>query len=212
MSHIVWDWNGTLFDDVEAVAAATSEIFAPYGLGPFGVDEFRALYTRPVWVAYERLLGRKLEDGEWERLDNAWHDSYHRLMEQCALAADARQTLDALTAAGHSQSLLSMWRHERLVPTVARLGLADAFRRVDGLRLPEQAGGTKAGLLVRHLAGLGIEAADVIMIGDSSDDALVAKQAGARAVVYTGGVTGRAHLERLGVPIVTRLADALHHI
>ncbi|HZB28836.1 MAG TPA: HAD hydrolase-like protein [Streptosporangiaceae bacterium] len=212
MVHIVWDWNGTLFDDVEAVVDATSEIFAPYGLGPFGVDEFRAFYTRPIWVAYERLLGRTLEAGEWERLDSAWHDSYHRLMERCALAADARQTINMLTAAGHSQSLLSMWRHEQLVPTVARLGLTDAFRRVDGLRLPEQAGGRKAGLLDRHLAGLGVDAADVLMIGDSADDAIAARQAGARAVLYAGGMTGRANLERLGVPVVTRLTDAVNHI
>jgi phosphoglycolate phosphatase-like HAD superfamily hydrolase len=212
MVHVVWDWNGTLFDDVEAVVDATSEIFAPYGLGPFDLDEFRAFYTRPIWVAYERLLGRKLEDGEWERLDGAWHDSYHRLMERCALAADARQTINVLRAAGHSQSLLSMWWHEHLVPTIARLGLSDAFRRVDGLRLPEQAGGPKAALLSQHLAGLGVDAGDVLMIGDSADDALAAQQAGARAVLYTGGMTGRANLERLGVPVVTRLADAINHI
>jgi phosphoglycolate phosphatase-like HAD superfamily hydrolase len=133
-------------------------------------------------------------------------------MARCAPAADARSTLDALAAADHSQSLLSMWRHEQLVPTVARLGLADAFRRVDGLRLPEQAGGSKAGLLHRHLAGLGVAAADVIMIGDSADDALAALDAGARAVLYAGGMTGRAGLERLGVPVVARLADALDHI
>ncbi|HEU5156189.1 MAG TPA: HAD hydrolase-like protein [Streptosporangiaceae bacterium] len=212
MVHVVWDWNGTLFDDVEAVAAATSEIFAPYGLGPFDVDDFRAIYTRPIWVAYEKLLGRELEDGEWERLDAAWHDCYHRLMEQCRLAADARRTIDVLTAAGHSQSLLSMWRHEQLVPTIIRLGLADAFRRVDGLRLPEQAGGRKAGLLVRHLAGLGVDPADVIVIGDSADDAIAAREAGARAVLYTGGMTARASLELVGVPVVNRLAEAVDHI
>jgi phosphoglycolate phosphatase-like HAD superfamily hydrolase len=212
MTHVVWDWNGTLFDDIEAVVAATSEIFAPYGLGPFGVDDFRAFYTRPIWVAYERLLGRTLADGEWERLDGAWHDSYLRLMERCGLAADARPTIDLLTAAGHSQSLLSMWRHEQLVPAVKRLGLADAFRRVDGLKLPEQAGGPKAGLLERHLLGLDVAASDVLMIGDSADDAIAAQQAGARAVLYAGGMTGRADLELLGVPVVNRLADALDHI
>ncbi len=160
MVHVVWDWNGTLFDDVEAVVAATSEIFAPYGLGPFGLDEFRAFYTRPIWVAYERVLGRALQDGEWERLD----------------------------------------------------GLSDAFHRVEGLVLPEQAGGHKAGLLARHLAELGIDPADVIIIGDSADDAVAARQAGARAVMYTGGMTGRANLERIGVPVVNRLADAVGHI
>ncbi|HEX6471957.1 MAG TPA: HAD hydrolase-like protein [Streptosporangiaceae bacterium] len=212
MAHVVWDWNGTLFDDVEAVVAATSEIFAPYGLGPFGVDDFRAFYTRPIWVAYERLLGRPLKDGEWERLDGAWHDSYHRLMVTCGLAVDARPTIAALTAAGHTQSLLSMWRHEQLVPTVTRLGIAAAFRRVDGLRLTEQAGGHKAGLLLRHLAGLGIDPDDVILVGDSADDAAAAREAGARAVLYAGGMTARAALERIGVPVVGRLADAVDHI
>jgi phosphoglycolate phosphatase-like HAD superfamily hydrolase len=214
MTHVVWDWNGTLFDDVDAVVGATSEIFAPYGLGPFDLAGFRAFYTRPVWVAYERLLGRALEDGEWEQLDQAWHDSYHRLMDSCGLAVDARPTIDALTAAGHTQSLLSMWLHERLVPTVSQLGLAPAFRRVDGLR-PEQAdqpGGHKAGYLVRHLGTLGVDPREVIMIGDSVDDALAARQTGARAVLYAGGMQGRADLERLGVPIVDRLADFVAHV
>jgi phosphoglycolate phosphatase-like HAD superfamily hydrolase len=214
MVHVVWDWNGTLFDDVDAVVGATSEIFAPYGLGPFDLEDFRSFYTRPVWVAYERLLGRALEDGEWERLDNAWHDSYHRLMERCCLAADARPTIDALTAAGHTQSLLSMWRHDMLVPTVTRLGLTPAFRRVDGLRLDQtvKAGGQKADFLVRHLGTLGVAAEDVILIGDSADDAIAARQAGARAVLYTGGVQGRVALETLGLPVVDHLSDAVAHL
>jgi phosphoglycolate phosphatase-like HAD superfamily hydrolase len=214
MAHVVWDWNGTLFDDVDAVVGATSEIFAPYGLGPFNLEDFRSFYTRPVWVAYEKLLGRPLEDGEWERLDDAWHDSYHRLMERCGLAADARPTIEELTVAGHTQSLLSMWRHDRLVPTVTRLGLAPAFRRVDGLRLDQttKAGGHKADFLVRHLGTLGIPAADVILIGDSTDDAIAAQKAGARAVLYSGGMQGRAALELLGLPVVDRLSEALTHI
>ena len=32
--HIVWDWNGTLFDDRDAILDATNEIFRSYGLPP----------------------------------------------------------------------------------------------------------------------------------------------------------------------------------
>src|SRR6266516_840195 len=108
MTHIVWDWNGTLFDDIHAVVEATNEIFVPYGLGSIDVDGFRTTYTRPIWVMYERLLGRDLAEGEWERLDHAFHESYHRIMDRCGLAADALDTLTAAATAGHSQSLLSM--------------------------------------------------------------------------------------------------------
>lgn len=241
MAHILWDWNGTLFDDLDAVVEATNEIFVSYGLPPLDPAGFRAVYTRPIWACYERLLGRPLHDGEWERLDTAFHDSYHRLMERCELAADARQTLGILADAGHTQSLLSMWRHDRLGVTVRRHGIGEVFRRVDGLR-PEEAGGSKTEFMVRHMYALGLLSgeppsersdgrgdasplggggdgqsgrrlvADVIVVGDSVDDALAARHVGARAVLYAGGMQGRAELERLGVPVIDRLADLSMHI
>jgi phosphoglycolate phosphatase-like HAD superfamily hydrolase len=95
--------------------------------------------------------------------------------------------------------------------TVRRLGLAPAFRRVDGLR-PEEGGGEKAEFMVRHLAALGVDAADVLMVGDSVDDAAAARHVGARAVLYAGGLQSRADLARFGVPVIERLADVAQHI
>src|SRR5258707_15091029 len=120
MTHIVWDWNGTLFNDIDAVVEATNEVFASYELPPVSLEAFQLAYPRPVGVSYERMLGRALVDGEWERLALAFHDAYRRLMEHCALAADATPTMEALAGAGHTQSLLSMWRHDRLNIAVRR--------------------------------------------------------------------------------------------
>jgi phosphoglycolate phosphatase-like HAD superfamily hydrolase len=212
MTHIVWDWNGTLFDDIHAVVEATNAVFLPYGLGSIDVDGFRTTYTRPIWVMYERFLGRSLAEGEWERLDQAFHESYHRIMDRYGLAADALDTLAAATAAGHSQSLLSMWQHDRLVTKVSQLQLTGTFRRVDGLGDTDDPGGGKARFLVRHLAALGVRPEDVVMIGDSADDAAAAAGAGVRAVAYTGGMQSRTDLQRLGVPVVDTLSALLPHL
>jgi phosphoglycolate phosphatase-like HAD superfamily hydrolase len=209
--HIVWDWNGTLFDDRDAILDATNEVFHTYGLPPMELDHYRSVYSRPIWASYERILGRALEDGEWERLDAAFHDTYHRLMERCGLAAGAQDAIDLLAGKGHTQSVLSMWRHDRLGVAVRELGIHLAFRRVDGLR-PAEAGAEKAEFMVRHLAALGVGAADVVMVGDSADDATAARHVGARAVLYTGGLQTRADLERLGVPVVDHLSDVTAHI
>ncbi|MDT7671516.1 MAG: hypothetical protein QOC74_4299, partial [Pseudonocardiales bacterium] len=32
IEHIVWDWNGTLFDDAQVVYLAACEVFAAHGL------------------------------------------------------------------------------------------------------------------------------------------------------------------------------------
>ncbi|WP_083501721.1 HAD family hydrolase [Sphaerimonospora mesophila] len=207
MTHIVWDWNGTLFHDIDAVVGATNEIFQPYGLGPYDVEGFREVYTRPIWVAYERMLGRPLRDGEWEALDLGFHENYHRLMEVCQLAEGALSSLRAWEDAGRTQSLLSMWAHERLVGKVGDLGIDGHFIRVDGLR--SASGGPKAEHMVAHLKALGLDPEKVVVIGDSVDDAHAAHHVGARAILYTGGMSRRSELKTVGVPVVDSLADAL---
>jgi phosphoglycolate phosphatase-like HAD superfamily hydrolase len=204
--HIIWDWNGTLFHDIDAVVGATNELFRTYDLPPLTADGFRAVYTRPIWVAYERMLGRPLAEGEWELLDTGFHDHYFRLSAACALAADAEHTLANWTG---SQSLCSMAPHSHLVPMVDSFGIGAHFTRVDGL--VGLTGGEKADHMSAHIEVLGVEARDVLVIGDSVDDGLAAKHVGARAVLYTGGMTTRADLEATGLPVVDTLAEALHY-
>lgn len=207
MRHIIWDWNGTLFHDIEAVVGATNVAFRSYGLEPLTAESFREMYTRPIWRAYERRLGRPLREGEWAELDRGYHDSYHQLMSACDLDVTARLALDAWRAGGGTQSLLSMWYHERLVPTVHSFGIDSYFARVDGLR--GAGGGPKSEHMAAHLAALELDPADVLVIGDSVDDADAARALGAHAVVYTGGASSRHDLETTGAPVVDRLADAL---
>lgn len=208
MKHIIWDWNGTLFHDIEAVVGATNAAFRSYGMAPLTAESFREMYTRPIWRAYERLLGRPLREGEWAELDQGYHDSYHELMRSCELDATARLALDSWQASGGTQSLLSMWYHERLVPTVHGFGIDGYFARVDGLR--GAGGGPKSEHMAAHLAALELDPSEVLVIGDSVDDADAARDLGARAVVYTGGASSRSSLESTGAPVVDRLADALN--
>ncbi len=37
-THIVWDWNGTLFHDIDAVIGATNSAFAEIGLEPITLE------------------------------------------------------------------------------------------------------------------------------------------------------------------------------
>ena len=208
MAHIVWDWNGTLFDDIEIVVAATNEVFRSYGLAAIDLAAFRAGYTRPIWLMYGRLLGRPLNEGEWERLDLAYHDSYHRLMDDCALATDALDTVAALQAAGHTQSLLSMWDHDELVALVRQLGVDNAFVRVDGLRT--RGGGGKTAHLLRHLEAIAPAIdGEVLMVGDTTDDATAAQAAGIRCVLMEDGPHPREALTACNVPLAGSLVHAL---
>ena len=208
-AHIVWDWNGTLFHDNDAIIGATNAAFAEFGLTPITLEQYRALYCVPVPKFYERLMGRLPTDAEWEVMDAAFHRYYTEHRVRCGLTEGVTELLAGWRSAGRSQSILSMYGHEELVPLVRGLGIEAHFLRVDGRTGPS--GGSKAEHMVRHLAALGsvVEPARTVVIGDASDDAVAARHAGARAVLYTGGSHGRVSLEGAGVPVVDSLREAV---
>lgn len=210
IQHIVWDWNGTLFDDTRVSYEASAEVFAARGLRPVTFDEYRTAFTRPIAVFYEALFGWRPDPDTFAGIDEQFHDAYRRRLESCQLATDATEALVRWTGTDRSQSLLSMWRHTELEAAVHAHRIADRFSRVDGLTGP--GGGRKAAHLARHLARLGLDGSDVVLVGDSVDDADAAHAAGARCVLYSGGCQTRARLETVGVPVADSLVGALDHV
>jgi phosphoglycolate phosphatase-like HAD superfamily hydrolase len=211
MRHVVWDWNGTLFDDQHLVLEGLGAVLDVAGLPRIDLVTYQRLYTRPVQVFYERLFGRAIGREEWDALDELYHHGYRTALDGAWLTSGAEEALRRAAEAGHTQSLLSMWRHDELVPLVARLGIGPHFVRVDGLR--GAAGGHKAPYLAAHLqrlpAGRGADPGRVVVVGDALDDAAAAAEVGAACVLYDGGSHPRAELDAAGVPVADGLLEAL---
>ena len=205
MKHIVWDWNGTLLNDLGLVVEATNASLALFGAGPVSADEHRRDFIRPITAYYEGVVGRPISSAEFEDLDREFHAAYNRGAPSLMLTGGV---LDMLGSYAGTQSLLSMWFHVDLVPAVERYGLTPYFRRVDGLRATV-GGGHKAPLLKAHLAEMGLDGSDAVLVGDSVDDADAAAAVGADAILYTGGFTHVDKLRAVGVPVVDSLDEAV---
>jgi phosphoglycolate phosphatase-like HAD superfamily hydrolase len=206
-AHLVWDWNGTLLHDIDAVIEATNASFAEIGLPRISLERYRELYCVPVPKFYERLMGRLPTADEWQVMDEIFHRHYWTLARTCGLAEGAAELLAARRAAGRTQSLCSLAPHDQLIPLVRTHGIDHHFVRVDGATGPSGVG--KALQMARHLAAMdGVDPSTVVVIGDAVDDAVAARHVGARSVLYTGGSHSRASLQAAGVPVVDSLSEA----
>ncbi len=205
--HLVWDWNGTLLDDLPIVVQAVSRSIGALGLPPITADDYRDHYTRPVRLFYDNLFGRKVTDEEWLRLNTTFHDVYFTLAGWANLAPDALRALDLLDEAGWGQSLLSMSPQDWLTKVVDRLKLTDRLALVDGLS--EVTGGLKAVHMEKHLRVLGLDGESVVVVGDTPDDVAAARHVGARAILFHGGSHHMDVLEAEGVPIAETLVEAV---
>lgn len=204
--HVVWDWNGTLLDDLSIVVEAVNRSISLFGEGPITEEDYRDHYTRPVKHFYDSLLGRTVTNEEWLRLNSTFHDVYFGLATGVGLAPGAVRAIDLLERAGWSQSLLSMSPQPWLDQIVRRLGLAERFAVVDGLS--GSTGGRKAEHLEGHLEVLAISGSEVVVVGDTPDDVAAARHVGARAILFHGGSHHLDLLESQGVPIAETLVHA----
>ncbi|MER6992450.1 HAD hydrolase-like protein [Saccharopolyspora hirsuta] len=209
VAHVVWDWNGTLFDDADALIQSTIEAFEVTGLPPVTVEQYRRQHTQPIDLFYDRLFGAPVPPDLRSALHAAFHEAYSRRRPTLSLAAEAREVLGAIAARGLSQSLLSMHPHDRLTSLVDGFGITGHFARIDGQRGPDR--GFKRAHLAEHLSQLRLAGDVVLLIGDSVDDAVAAKEVGTRCVLYASGLHATEVLAEQGVPVVTSLRAAIEH-
>ncbi|GAA2267088.1 HAD-IA family hydrolase [Kitasatospora cystarginea] len=205
--RIVWDWNGTVRDDLGDHVAALNATLPALGGTPVSVDTYRAQHRVPIRSFYDHLLGRTISDAEWQSNDAA----FLTVLDQrpVRLRSGVRQLMMGLRARGVGQSLLSLAPHERLMREVRQVGIAGLMERIDGRIGPSAA--SKAPALAAHLQALdpGIDPSRVVVIGDSVDDAVAARAIGAFPVLHTGGLHSPTRLATADAPLVDSLQEAV---
>ena len=207
MIHVVWDWNGTLVDDLPVVVESVNAALAAIGEAPITDEDYRAHFARPVERFYEGLLDRSIAPDEWDILDRVFHEQYRATLDRVPLSPDALEAIELVASQGWSQSILSMWWEEELLAVVEQHGLLDRMNLVQGNL--DDPGGEKANHLVKHLSLLDVAPGSVVMVGDSLDDAAAAGVVGTACVLYDGGSHHLDVLEEVGVPVTDSLVEAV---
>lgn len=207
VKHIVWDWNGTLLDDLGIVIESVNVSIGRLGREPIDEDGYRSHFTRPVRAFYDSLFARSISDDEWEVLNETFHAEYYARVDRADLTVDTVEALDLVEGRSWAQSLLSMSPQAWLEDVVSRKGVASRFTMVDGLRGPT--GGVKARHLAEHLEAQGLEARNTVVIGDTPDDALAAREVGAIPILYDGGSHHLPTLQGIGAPVAHTLVEAV---
>ena len=175
---VVFDMDGTLFDSMEPVTNSFIETILEAGGPRFTPGEIVESFTQgPSERMLEHLLGRPVSEAE--------HAAYHRRLDEGASAMrpypGVEEALDALAGAGLRLALFTGADVTSLDLLLARTGLRDRFE--------VRTGGDEAGRAKPDPAGialtcdrLGVDPTEAAYVGDSEQDMLAARAAGALAV------------------------------
>ncbi len=204
-THLIWDFNGTLYDDVAAGVESINVMLRARGLRAFAShEEYRGVFDFPV-EAYYRAIGLDVDGEGYDALAHEWVALYLENSRTAGLRSGVAAVLDALTARGLPQLVLSASEREMLLRQLRELGIADRF--TDVLGLDNIYAGSKAAIAAAWRRAH--RDARPLFVGDTLHDAEVAASIGADCVLINGGHQSRVRLAHAGVPIIDRFEELL---
>ena len=201
---VIWDFNGTILDDVETGILSVNKLLRDRGLSTLrNKEEYRGVFGFPVRDYYERL-GFDFSKEPYEVIAPLWVEQYMINVKNAGIYEDVAETMDRFSADGTGQVLLSATEYNMLRGQIEELGLADRFEEILGMG--DIHASSKEGLAKewreRH------QDDRVLLIGDTDHDLQVAKAINAECVLVSRGHQSEKYLRTLTPSVFPSLEDA----
>jgi phosphoglycolate phosphatase len=201
--HIIWDWNGTLLDDLSLSIDIVNSMLTQRGLSALTHPSYREVFTFPVRDYYQSI-GFDLVRESFDELSLEFVTKYKSRWHESSLYPQARVILEQIRDSGRSQSVLSAHHQETLVELVETFEVAHLFQHLVGLDNSHATSKIHEGR--RLLAILPHQASEVLLIGDTLHDAEVAEAIDVDCVLVAHGHQSKQRLKQCGVPVVDSLS------
>lgn len=202
---LVWDWNGTLLDDVQLCVDALNALCAKRNLPRVSLQEYRDTFTFPV-IEYYRSVGFDFVAEPFHGPAQEWIAFYAgRVSVDAGLFASARPALEWARAKGLRQIMLSAHQKDMLIHLMREFGVSSYFETILGLDDFDAQSKLEVGRA--WLAQSGIKPQSALLIGDTLHDHEVAQALGLPCVLLAQGHQSRERLLATGAPVLDGIGD-----
>lgn len=202
--HIIWDWNGTLLNDVDLCKEIINRILIQNKLPELSLKRYREIFTFPVQDYYV-AAGLDFSKTSFEVLGKDFIDEYESKKLECSLHENAINVLSAIHKKGIKQSVLSAYLHANLVNILEHYNLIQYFDNIVGL--DNIYAGSKTHLGLRLIEEINVNKKEVLFIGDTLHDADVASAMGVDCILISKGHQAKKKLIKNSHIVVDNMTD-----
>ncbi len=208
-AHIIWDWNGTLLDDLSLCLEIINNMLDKNFLPPVSRADYLGVFGFPVRDYYQKI-GFTFEEEPFEVISTEFIAAYEKGRPNCPLMPGTRETLEFLSVTSYTQSILSASKQTYLNKAILDYGIKDYFISINGLDNHHAAG--KFDLAKEFMTAQDLNPNSVLLIGDTLHDAEIAASLSVDCWLIPNGHQSRQRLESAGLPILDSLLDLANQI
>lgn len=204
MPSIIWDWNGTLLNDLDLCIDSINSLLKKRSLKLLDHDSYKELFSFPV-KNYYQAIGFDFSKEDFEIPAKEFIDLYDSRVKNCPLHFSAIEVLESFKSKGYQQFVLSAMKQPMLEKTLKNSGISHFFEGVAGLNDHYAVSKVERGReLIREFE---IETDDSWMIGDTNHDFEVASELGINCILVADGHQSHERLKETGAEVVDSLSN-----
>jgi len=206
---VIWDWNGTLLDDLKLCVQTINQLLARRNLPLVDTFFYREVFSFPV-KDYYRRIGFDFEQEEFEVPALEFTDLYNAGIKHCRLHHSAKKTIQHFHDLQIRQFVLSAMQHDLLEKTLTSKGIRHFFEKVAGL--DDHFAVSKLEQGRRLLKEIDEDPRDIFLIGDTIHDYEVATDLGVGCILIADGHQSKERLQKIGVQVFDALEELYRQI
>lgn len=204
--HIIWDWNGTLINDVWLVVEIMNKMLKKRNLPKIDSKKYREIFDFPV-TKYYLKLGYDFSNESFEELTVEFISEYYQRFNKCKLFDEVEEVLKKIRDRGISQSILSASKEDVLIEKIKYYGIDKYFSRIIGLENHYAESKVERGK--KWIAELNLNPQEVLLIGDTIHDYDVSKHIGCDCLLVANGHNSYERLAKPGVDVIGSLKEII---
>lgn len=203
--YIIWDWNGTLLDDVDINIEIINALLTERGLPVIeNGDKYRKLFCFPIQNFYKDL-GFTFKDEPFETVARQYAFMYDEKYPFAEVSYEAEGLLRLFRDAGAEQIIVSATEQGFLTRQVTYFEVEQYF--TDILGTSDIYVKSKVSVAEKWMQENGVSPDDVLFIGDTVHDKEVADSIGCECVLVAKGHQSKEILTRSGAIVADTLSD-----
>ncbi len=184
IDHVIWDWNGTLFNDMDTVMVALSQIMTKYSLKPLSREQYLEHFGFPI-VDFYKKVGFNLTDVDFNTVSEEFHKVYAEHIHLSQIFTGAENTLSLVKKLNLKQSVLTAAFQNHIEYWLNKYNLEKYFDHVFGLS--DKLAHSKMARGEELMRASGSTPERTLLLGDTDHDLEVGQHLGVKVILLTQG-------------------------
>lgn len=204
MQTIIWDWNGTLLNDLDFCISTINILLDKRKLTLLDRTTYKEVFSFPVKDYYE-AIGFDFEKEDFSIPAHQFIDLYEAGVKNCTLHHSTKEVLEHFKNKGIRQFVLSAMNEELLKTTLKQQGIFHLFEAVAGLQDHYAVSKVERG--IKLIEEYNIDKKQSTIIGDTIHDFEVAENLGINCILIADGHQSKDRLQKTRTKVLNDLLE-----